>query len=57
MIYSEADNRRETYIRNGWSFADDDVPKWPEPDPLSSAQSRRYWRACEPAGQVHMPAD
>jgi hypothetical protein len=25
---------------------DDDVPSWPEPDPLSSAQHRRWWR-CE----------
>lgn len=52
MIYTESDNRRETYIRNGWSLADDDVPKWPEPDALSSAQSRRFWLQSAPADRA-----
>lgn len=49
MIYTEADNRRESWIAGGWNVgADDDVPHWPEPDPMSSAQSRRWWRLVVP---------
>jgi len=64
MIYSEADNRRESWTAGGWNLADDDVPKWPEPDPLSSAQSRRFWLQSAPASghqcepySWHVPQD
>jgi hypothetical protein len=57
MIYSEAGNRRESWTAGGWNLSDDDVPKWPEPDPLSSAQSRRFWLQLAPAdtaqGEIH----
>ncbi len=58
MIYTEADNRRESWIAGGWNIrADDDAPRPPEVDPLSSAQARRYWRQSSPAdtaqGEVH----
>jgi len=39
---TDADHKRETYINGGWNLAaDDDAPRPPEPDPMSSAQSRR----------------
>ena len=57
MIYTQADNRREQWVYGGWNVGDDDAPRRPEPDALSSAQSRRYWKACEPEGQAHTPAD
>jgi hypothetical protein len=57
MIYTEADNRRESWIAGGWNIrADDDAPRPHEVDPLSSAQARRYWRlapADTPQGEVH----
>jgi hypothetical protein len=57
MIYTEADNRRESWIAGGWNIrADDDASRPPEVDPLSSAQARRYWRLAptdRPEGEVH----
>jgi hypothetical protein len=57
MIYTEADNRRESWIAGGWNIrADDDAARPPEADPLSSAQARRYWRlapANRPECEVH----
>jgi hypothetical protein len=57
MIYTEADNRRESWIAGGWNIrADDDASRPPEVDPLASAQARRYWRlppANRPEGEVH----
>jgi hypothetical protein len=36
-------NIRERWVRNGWNVsADDDTPKPPEVDPLSSGQRKRY---------------
>ena len=36
-------NCRERFTRNGWNItADDDAPRPPEGDALSSAQHRRY---------------
>jgi hypothetical protein len=49
MIYTEADNRRETYIRNGWSLADDDTPGTPDCEPMASGQRKRYLRDLPPA--------
>jgi hypothetical protein len=45
---------REQY---SWGFflVDDDEPRVPEPDPMSSAQSRRAWRTPNP-GQWGLPA-
>jgi len=43
-------NRRELWAINGWNIADDDLPNIPEPDPMSSAQSRRAWRHTAHAG-------
>jgi hypothetical protein len=64
MIYTEADNRRESWIAGGWNIrADDDAPRPPEVDPLSSAQARRYWRLAPTAGHQseahsrHVPQD
>jgi hypothetical protein len=56
MIYTEADNRRESWTAGGWNLADDDAPRPPEVDLLSSAQARRAWRlppANRPEGEVH----
>ena len=50
MVFTETDNRRETWTAGGWNLADDDVTRRPEPDPLASAQSRRAWRESAPAG-------
>ena len=44
IAFSESDYRREQLINGGWNLADDDRPRPPEPDPLSSAQARRAWR-------------
>jgi len=39
---TETDHKREQYINGGWNLAaDDDVPRPPELDPMSSAQARR----------------
>jgi hypothetical protein len=47
MIYTEADNRRESWIAGGWNIrADDDASRPPEVDPLASAQSRSAQREC-----------
>jgi hypothetical protein len=47
MIYTEADNRRESWIAGGWNIrADDDASRLPEVDQLASAQSRRAQREC-----------
>jgi hypothetical protein len=54
---------RESYIHGGWNLADDDAPRPPEVDPLSSAQARRYWRLAPAAGHQseahsrHIPQD
>ena len=43
--------RLMAYNLAGWSVPDDDlpnVPTGPEPDPMSSAQSRRAWRESGP---------
>ncbi len=49
MIYTEADNRRESWIAGGWNIrADDDASRPPEVDQLSSAQARRYWLQLAP---------
>jgi hypothetical protein len=56
MIYTEADNRRESWIAGGWNIRADDAPRPHEVDPLSSAQARRAWRlppANRPEGEVH----
>jgi hypothetical protein len=45
-------NRRELWAMNGWNIADDDLPNIPEPDPMSSAQSRRAWRQHAPLAQA-----
>lgn len=64
MIYTEADNRRESWTAGGWNLADDDAPRPPEVDPLSSAQARRYWLQSAPASgdqckphSRHVPQD
>jgi len=42
ITLTDTDHKRETYINGGWNLAaDDDAPRPPEPDPMSSAQSRR----------------
>jgi len=42
ITFADNDTRRETYINGGWNLAaDDDAPRPPEPDPLTSAQARR----------------
>jgi len=64
MIYTEADNRRESWIAGGWNIrADDDASRPPEVDPLASARARRYWRLAPAAGHQseahsrHIPQD
>ena len=42
---------RERYSQNGWNIADDDTPKPPECDPLSSAQHRRYMKSLQSIGR------
>jgi hypothetical protein len=64
MQWTESDHRREQWVYGGWNVGDDDAPKPPEPDPLSSAQSRRFWlqsaptssHQCEPYSW-HVPQD
>jgi len=42
ITLTDADHKREQYINGGWNLAaDDDAPRPPEPDPLSSPQARR----------------
>jgi len=42
ITLTDTDHKRETYINGGWNLAaDDDAPRPPEPDPMSSAQARR----------------
>lgn len=43
MDWTTEQHRRESWIRGNWNLTDDDVPRPPEPSPLSSAQSRRAW--------------
>jgi len=39
---TDNDTRRECWTAGGWNLAaDDDAPRPPEPDPLTSAQARR----------------
>jgi len=38
---------RERYHHHGWNLADDDAPKPPECDPLSSAQHRRWVKSLQ----------
>jgi hypothetical protein len=48
IVFHEPDHRREQWVHGGWNLADDDVPHRPEPDPMSSAQARRYWQQLPP---------
>ena len=41
---------RERYSQNGWNIADDDTPKPPEIDALSSPQHRRYLKSLQCSG-------
>jgi len=43
MVFTETDNRREQWVWGGWYVGPDDVARPREPDPLSSAQARRFW--------------
>jgi hypothetical protein len=49
ITFHPADDRRESWICGGWNLADDDCPRIPEPDPMSSAQARRFWKQSTPA--------
>jgi hypothetical protein len=44
ITFSDDQIRRESWICGGWNLADDDCPRIPEPDPMASAQARRFWR-------------
>lgn len=51
-------------INCGWYVCDDDYPRPPEVDPLSSAQARRFWNQLPPADRLqgepygrHAPQD
>ena len=49
--------QRDQYTYPIWRCDDDDLPLVPgaEPDPMSSAQSRRAWRAPGPGLKVLVP--
>ena len=49
VIYTETDNRRESWTAGGWNLSDDDVPRPPELSPLDSAQARRASKQSTPA--------
>jgi len=38
---------RERYTQHGWNITDDDTPKVPDCDPLSSPQHRRWIKSME----------
>jgi len=46
---------RERYHHHGWNLADDDVPRAPECDPLSSAQHRRWVKSLQSVGLHQRP--
>lgn len=50
--FSDDQIRRESWICGGWNVGtvDDDCPRIPEPDPMSSAQARRFWRLTPASG-------
>jgi hypothetical protein len=52
ITFSDDQSRRESWTAGGWNLADDDVPQRPEPDALSSAQSRRFWLQSAPADRA-----
>jgi hypothetical protein len=54
MNTAEAIAQRDAYNWAGW-LVDDDEPRVPEPDPMSSAQSRRAWRSPGPGLRVPLP--
>ena len=58
MIHSDNAPKimRERYSQNGWNIADDDTPKPPEIDALSSPQHRRYLKSLQCSG-CHKPED
>jgi hypothetical protein len=52
-MQAEAISYREHLRWAGWQDpTDDDVPRVPEPDPLTSAQARRAWRFIDSSGSV-----
>jgi len=48
ITFTATENRRECFTAGGWNILDNDTPGTPEPDPISSAQSRRAWRDSAP---------